>query len=106
MWQDWVIGAISWAFVGTLIPTIIGRSKPSKWTSGPNALLLFLLSWVFASLNLWFAAISTGLLAFEWGVIWTQRQKPVCKSCRRTQKFNECGLADDYCGRPNKRRKR
>ncbi len=56
MWQDYVLAGGTIVFNIALIPAIKGTDKPPFLTSIPTALVLYIFSFSFASLQLWFSA--------------------------------------------------
>ena len=66
VWQDLVFAVGAWIFIIALIPTIRGRGKPPLSTSVPTGLVLIVYVFTFATLNLWYSVISTGILGILW----------------------------------------
>lgn len=68
MWQDVVIAVGSMCFSIALVPALrAGSDKPPIFTAAFTAFWLLIYVVVFASLSLWFAAITAGVN----GILWT-----------------------------------
>lgn len=76
MWQDYVIAVIQWTFVIALIPSLIHPTqKPAVMTSLMTGILLIVLGFAYASLDLWKSFIPVVLLAFAWFLLAYQRHR-------------------------------
>ena len=74
MWQDWVISAVSWAFVISLVPTILHKAhKPSLATSILTGIGMAVMTATYLSLGLVAATLSASLVAVEWFILAWQR---------------------------------
>lgn len=71
-WQDLVFTLGAVVFSLSLLPTVMGRSKPPVLTSLPTGLLLLLFSATYASLGLTLSAAFTVPSALLWLVIAAQ----------------------------------
>lgn len=72
-WQDIVLGAGSLIFVIALLPSVLSKNKPSIWTSATTGAVLTVFAGTYASLSLWYAAVTTLLAALLWGVLVFQK---------------------------------
>ena len=72
MWQDYIITIGLIVFSIALLPSVFGKQKPPLLTSIPTALVQFVFSVTFATLNLWFSAISQLISGILWAVIAVQ----------------------------------
>jgi hypothetical protein len=69
-WQDLVLTIASLAFLVALVPTVLsGDPKPALTTGVLNAVVSAVIATVYLTLQLWFAAGTTGMNAFLWLVI-------------------------------------
>lgn len=73
IWQDYVfaIGAI--VFIFALMPTVRGKSKPPLITSITTSIVLFVYSYNYLTLKLWFAMVTTAATATQWAVLAFQK---------------------------------
>jgi hypothetical protein len=72
-WQDIVLALGSLVLAAALIPSIMSHHKPALWTSGSTGLVLAAFAVTYATLSLWYAAITTGLSALLWFVLGIQK---------------------------------
>lgn len=72
-WQDAVLMVGNIIFFVALIPSIIGKDKPSKWTSFTTALTLTIFTATYFTLSLTYATIATALTAIAWWVLFFQK---------------------------------
>lgn len=75
MWQDAVFTLGLSVFVGALLPTLWGKEKPPLLTSIPTATMQIVLAITFATLGLWFAAVTGFILGVEWWWLVIQRAR-------------------------------
>ncbi len=75
IWQDVAIMVIQFSFALALMPAIIGKQKPDFWTCGLTSVLLYVMSSVMLTLDLWLSAGSSLLLACMWTVLWLQERE-------------------------------
>jgi len=75
LWQDWVFGLGAIIFAAALIPSILGKNKPSLATSIPTGTILVVYAFTQASLSLWFAAVTSVLAAVLWFTLAVQKYK-------------------------------
>jgi hypothetical protein len=69
-WQDIALTVASLVFIVALLPTVVSRtSKPVLSTSVLNAAVSFGIAIVYATLHLWFAALTTGINGTLWMTI-------------------------------------
>ena len=73
IWQDWVIMVCNFGFSLALIPTIRGHHKPKLSSCIITMTLLVIMVICFASLNLWFSAISGVLSVVAWVILAVQK---------------------------------
>lgn len=72
-WQDLVFTVGSIVFFASLVPTALGKEKPSPLTSLPTGALLIVFSIAYASLGLVVSAIFTIPTGLLWLFIGAQR---------------------------------
>lgn len=72
-WQDWVFSFGNIFLFIALIPSIRSEQKPALGTSIPTALVLTSFAISFASLSLWFGAVTVALAACGWYILAFQR---------------------------------
>jgi hypothetical protein len=72
-WQDIVLAAGSLLFAIALVPSVIGKHKPSLATSLPTGVVLCIFSATYVTLSLWYAAITTALSASLWLILAAQK---------------------------------
>ena len=76
MWQDWVIALIIWIFLAALIPTILDKKqKPALSTALITGIGMAILTFTYATLELWQSVISGVLITIAWFVLAWQRWK-------------------------------
>lgn len=74
MWQDWVLAAIQWVFVIALIPTILHKTqKPTFTTALLTSSCLVVMTFTFATLELWQTTLGAGASTLAWSTILYQR---------------------------------
>lgn len=73
LWQDWVFGVGAIIFAAALVPSILGKDKPSLATSIPTGTILMVYAFTQASLSLWFAAVTSVLAGVLWFTLAIQR---------------------------------
>lgn len=73
MWQDYAITAIQFAFIGALLPAVVGVNKPDKLTSAMNSALLYILALIFLTLSMHVSAISSAMVGVVWTVLLIQK---------------------------------
>lgn len=73
LWQDWVLFIGQLLFFIALIPSIASPHKPSVWTSLITAGVLTSFAIVFWSLSLLLGAVTAGLVAAGWYVLFFQK---------------------------------
>lgn len=74
-WQDIVLTIGQIIFIIALIPAITHKHKPHFLTGILNAIVLVTFAIVYVTLSLWFAAITTGIVAVLWFVLALQSLK-------------------------------
>lgn len=67
-WQDMIFTVGGIVFLVALFPSIFSEDKPALSTSFTTAFTLSVFALTYATLELFFSSISTGLLALGW---WT-----------------------------------
>lgn len=76
MWQDLLITSVQWIFTITLLATILDkRKKPPLWPSIITSAGVYMISFAFASLGLWWSFLTAFIMATEWGIIAYQRYR-------------------------------
>lgn len=73
MWQDTVIAICNLAFVPAMLPTILGKDKPALSTSVLNAIIVSIIAFALATLNLWFAFATATIIALIWTILAVQK---------------------------------
>lgn len=68
-WQDIVLMVVGFTFAPSLVASILKRSKYPLLTSIPTFVGLLVMVGVYITLDLYLAAISTGLTAFCWSLL-------------------------------------
>ncbi|MDF2460727.1 MAG: hypothetical protein K0S68_130 [Candidatus Saccharibacteria bacterium] len=74
-WQDLVFTAGTIIFAVALIPSVLGKDKPALATSLSTGLVLVVFCFTYASLSLWFSAISVLATASMWLIMAWQKYK-------------------------------
>lgn len=74
-WQDIVLSIGSLFFIIGLMPSIFTDAKPAGLTSLTNALVLSAFTVAYATLYLWFAAVTTAITAGCWMVLAVQKAR-------------------------------
>lgn len=74
-WQDLVITVGQIIFVLSLLPSILSKNKPALLTSSITALILYIFTFVYITLSLYFAAISVAATAVGWSVLAYQKYR-------------------------------
>lgn len=74
-WQDLVLALASLVFALALVPTILGKDKPTLATSVPTAITLYVITADYITLSLWFAASTAFLSATCWAIIAVQKAR-------------------------------
>lgn len=72
-WQDWVLSAGLFIFSIALVPTILGKEKPALSTSFITGSVLLIFAFVYATLSLWFSAVSVIINGLLWLTLFVQK---------------------------------
>ena len=72
IWQDILIALGSVGFTIALVPAILGKSKPPKSTCLLTSGILYSYVLAFATLGLWYSAVTTVSTAACWTVLLVQ----------------------------------
>lgn len=72
-WQDFVLSAGSLVFAAALLPSILGKDKPSIITSLSTGGVLIVFGFTYITLSLWYAAITTFVTGGLWGTLAVQK---------------------------------
>jgi hypothetical protein len=72
-WQDIVISVGSLVFAVALIPSVVGQDKPALSTSLTTGIVLTVFTVTYASLDLWYATITTAGAAILWSILAIQK---------------------------------
>ena len=96
MWQDYIFTIGSVFFAVGLVPSILGKHKPSLWTSFVTGFWLSVFAGVYVTLDLTFAAVSTGVTALMWWTLFIQ--KTICTCFVDTSSFRG-RFHDSFCPR-------
>jgi len=73
MWQDWVIATGQWLFILALVPTLLSKDKPNKYSSLMTGTILLSFVVSFWSLSLLYSAASSFLVAVCWYILFLQK---------------------------------
>jgi hypothetical protein len=73
-WRDIVLTCGQIIFIIALVPAIKHAHKPPFSTSILNTIVLFSFAFVYMTLSLWFAAISTTVVGILWFVLALQKK--------------------------------
>jgi hypothetical protein len=73
MWQDTVIAVCQLAFLPAMLPTLLGKDKPALTTSIANAVIVSIITFSLATLQLWFATITGAMIAAIWSILAIQK---------------------------------
>jgi branched-subunit amino acid ABC-type transport system permease component len=65
-WQDFVLTAGSLVFIAALLPSVFSNNKPAISTSAITGGVLGVFAVTYATLSLWFAAVTTAMSAVLW----------------------------------------
>jgi len=68
-WQDAVFAVGNMIFFISLLPTVFAIEKPSVLTSIPTGIVLFIFTYAFFTLSLWYGAITSFLAAIAWSIL-------------------------------------
>lgn len=72
MWQDTALALCQAACVPSLLPTLVGPQKPATMTCATSALIVSAAGAVQATLGLWLAVVTSGLLSATWLILTLQ----------------------------------
>jgi hypothetical protein len=73
-WQDWALASASIVFIIALVPTLRDRTqKPALSTSVTTGVVLGMTAFVYLTLSLWFATVTTALSSATWLLLAVQR---------------------------------
>lgn len=78
IWQDIVMATVGIVFSFSLVPQVIhgykSKTGPIKWqTSVPTFVGIYIVCFVYITLSLYFAAITSFFTGTFWLVLWIQR---------------------------------
>lgn len=73
MWQDLVFSVGSVIFAIALLPSVLGPDKPDSRTSFLTGGILLVYVVAFATLGLWYAALTDAVVAVLWLILWGQK---------------------------------
>jgi len=73
MWQDYVLVAMQVVFCLTLVPMLFTKEKPPLLSSIPTGVALLTIAATYITLELWLAAIGSGIVGIQWLVLTYQR---------------------------------
>jgi ethanolamine transporter EutH len=73
-WQDPVLTAAQISFTIALFPSIMSRDKPALATSLLNGTVAAVISCIYATLSLWFAAVSAAVNSAFWLLLAVQKR--------------------------------
>jgi hypothetical protein len=71
--QDYIFGIGQLLLFAALIPSILSNHKPALSTSLITATIVSIFVFTFATLDLWFGAISTATIAIGWWILAIQK---------------------------------
>jgi hypothetical protein len=72
-WQDIALAITQLIFAAALFPSILSKDKPAFATSLMNSIMLYVISYVNLTLNLYGAAAGLFLVATLWGILAIQK---------------------------------
>ena len=75
MWQDYVFMVGGLGFSIFLLPSILSKDKPARFTSFFTMIVLITFAVTYLTLSLNLAAVSTGLTAFLWFILFRQKRR-------------------------------
>jgi membrane glycosyltransferase len=73
-WQDIVITCGQIIFIIALVPAIKHAHKPPFSTSILNTIVLISFAFVYVTLSLWFAAVTTAVVGILWFILAMQKK--------------------------------
>lgn len=79
IWQDIVLAGGSLLFTVALIPSIRSKHKPALTTSVLTGSVLLLFTFTYATLELWFSAVSVCVNGLMWLTLALQKYRQVDK---------------------------
>jgi len=76
LWQDIVLAIGTWAMVIFQFPTVLSKTrKPHIWTALPMLIILYIFTYVFATLELYLTAVPTFIEGSIFGLLFYQSKK-------------------------------
>ena len=76
MWQDTLLGIAIWVLLAALVPTLVSKTKkPTFLTSIATGLALTAITYAYASLEFWWSALPSSLMALAWFTLAYQRYR-------------------------------
>lgn len=72
-WQDWVISVGNIVLAAGLIPSVLSKNKPSAWTSLAAGSVLYIFSFTFYTLTLFYSAVVVAVTASIWTILFIQK---------------------------------
>lgn len=75
IWQDVALGIIGFSFSFALIPSIISKHKPAKWSCLLTATGLTVMVVIFGTMGLWLTVIANSMSALAWWILLFQNRR-------------------------------
>lgn len=72
-WQDIILTGGSIVFIIALLPSVFSNNKPASSTSAMTGSILLVFAFVYGSLHLWFATVTTLITAALWFTLLVQK---------------------------------
>jgi uncharacterized integral membrane protein len=71
--QDTILTVGLLVFIVAMIPSVLGKEKPALLTSLPTGIVTAVFAGVYVSLNMWFSAVTSTILALLWLTLAAQK---------------------------------
>lgn len=73
IWQDIILAGAQLFFAISLLPSIFSKDKPAFLTSSSTSLMLYVISYVNFTLDLYGTALGLFIVATLWGILAIQK---------------------------------
>ena len=74
MWQDHLMMVVGYVFGFALLPSVLGKNKPERWTCLMTFMGLVAIAVAVGSLGLWLTFIANIFTAIMWLVVLVQKR--------------------------------
>jgi len=74
MWQDYVMAFVGYLFAFALVPSVLGKHKPARWTCLMTFAGLVAIATAVGSLGLWQTLVADTITALLWLILLLQRR--------------------------------